>query len=267
MLDMRYSNSIRWITAGGPGPAGLRLQIAWEGGEAVVHIDVPTAAQAAPGIAHGGLLAALADHLMGFVAAQHGGAVATRQMTVDYLAPTPTSRTITIRAHADEITGRAIVVSLDGRVDDSGRVTFKARGDYARVRSSRPYPGVAGTDYETLEERFDPAQVFAWLTDALKESFRPGIIGAPVLLAVDVSDAAPRYWTFTATDRSLDVAAGEPASWDVRYTGTVRSWRELVYGVKSAEELIAAGSAAIDDPNGRLAAFLAAVTDQGGRRS
>ena len=160
---MRYSNSIHWIS-GEPGPGGLGLQIDWDGREAVVHLDVPSSSQAAPGIAHGGFLAALADHLMGFVAAQQGGrAAVTRQMTVDYLAPTHTSQVITIRARAESVTERTVVVSLEGAADDSGLDTFKARVTTPRVSPGRRHPGSAEVDYDTLEERFDPSQIFGWL--------------------------------------------------------------------------------------------------------
>jgi acyl-coenzyme A thioesterase PaaI-like protein len=264
MLDMHYRNSIQWITGHGSGSGGLELQIGWDAGEAVVHLAVPAASQAAPGIAHGGFLAALADHIMGFVAAQQGGGPAvTRQMTVGYLAPTPTSRSITIRAQADTLSERTIIVGLRGSLDDSGQVTFTASGDYARVSPTRRPGSGADADYDTLEERFDPAQVFAWLTAAMRESYQPGVIGAPVLLAVEVSDATPQHWTFHATDQSLVVEAGQPASWDVRYTGTVKLWRALLYRLKNADELIAAGLAAVDDPNGLLSGFLAAVALQG----
>ncbi len=161
---------------------------------------------------------------MGFVAAQQGrGPAVTRQMTVGYLAPTPTSRSITIRAQADTVSERTIIVSLRGSVDDSGQVTFTAKGDYARVSPTRRHASGADADYDTLEERFDPAQVFTWPTAAMKESYLPGVIGSPVLLAVEVSDATPQHWTFHATGHSLEVEAGKPARWDVRYTGTVRS--------------------------------------------
>jgi uncharacterized protein (TIGR00369 family) len=261
---MRYSNSIPWITGDDSGSGGLQLQIAWDDGEAVLHLAIPSASQAAPGIAHGGFLAALADHIMGFVAAQQGGeAAVTRQMTIDYLAPTPTSRAMTIRAQADTVSERTITVSLLGSVDDAGQVTFKATGDYARVSPTRRHAAGAAADYDTLEERFDPAQVFGWVTAALQDSYIPGVIGSPVTLAVEVTDATPRHWTFHATDQSLEAESGEPASWDIRYTGTVRSWRELLYGVKTADQLTAAGSAAIDDPNGLLSAFLTAAA---GRR-
>jgi acyl-coenzyme A thioesterase PaaI-like protein len=257
---MRYSNSINWITGDGSGSTGLGLQIDWDGREAVVFLDVPSSSQAAPGIAHGGFLAALADHVMGFVAAQQGGrAAVTRQMTVDYLAPTRTLRAITIRARAESVTERTVVVSLEGAADDSGPVTFKARGDYARVSPARGHPGSTEVDYDALEERFDPSQVFGWLAGALKEAYLPGTVSSPLVLAVDVSDVTPRQWTFTATDRSLDIEAGDPSEHDVRFSGTVRSWRELVYRRRTVGQLTAAGSATVEDPKGRLPAFLASL--------
>ncbi len=263
MSDMRYSNSIQWITADAAG-GGLRLQMDWDAGEAVVHLAVPSASQAAPGIAHGGFLATLADHVMGFVAAQESGAaVATRRMTIDYLAPTRTSQPITLRARADSVADRTIMVSLAASADESGLVTFKAVGDYAAISSARRPPSDTAIDYDTLEERFDPAQVFGWVTAALKDSYRPAVVGAPVTVAVDVHDAVPGHWTFRATSRSLEAVAEEPAMWDVRFSGTVRSWRELVYGAKTAEQLTAAGTAAIEDPGGVLPIFLSAVTGGG----
>jgi acyl-coenzyme A thioesterase PaaI-like protein len=254
---MRYDNSIGWIIGNETDSGVLDLQIDWEAGEAVVHLKVPGAVQAAPAIAHGGFLAALADHVMGFVAAQQEGRPAvTRQMTVDYLAPTPTLKAITVAARADSVTERAVMVSLEGSVDDSGLVTFKGRGDYARVSTTRRHPAGAEIDYDTLEERFDPSQVFGWLVAALKDAWSPRTMNSPVLVSVEVVDAKPRHWTFKATGTSLAVEPTEPADWDVRFAGTVRAWRELVYGRRTADQLMAAGSAVVEDPDGLLPSFL-----------
>jgi acyl-coenzyme A thioesterase PaaI-like protein len=257
---MRYSNSIPWIAAGEAGASVLEVVIDWEGGEAVVRLEVPSGAQAAPAIAHGGFLAALADHVMGFVAAQQDGRPAvTRQMTVTYLAPTPTSTAITIRARADSVTGRVVTVSLEGSVDDSGVVTFTAAGDYARVSPSRRHPNRAEIDYDTLEERFDPSQVFGWVAAAIKDSYVPGAINSPVLIAVEVTDAEPRHWMFQATDTSLLIEPGRVADCDVRIVGTVRAWRELIYRSKTADQLMAEGSATVEDPDGLLPSFLGSL--------
>jgi hypothetical protein len=64
---MRYNNTIRWIMPDAAGADPLELQIDWDAGEAVVHLEVPGAAEGGPATAHGGFLAALADHVMGFV--------------------------------------------------------------------------------------------------------------------------------------------------------------------------------------------------------
>jgi acyl-coenzyme A thioesterase PaaI-like protein len=257
---MRYNNSIGWIVGNETGSSVLELQIDWEAGEAVVHLEVPGAAQAAPAIAHGGFLAALADHVMGFVAAQQESRPAvTRQLTVDYVAPTPTLKAITIQARAVSVSERAVMVSLEGSVDDSGLVTFKGRGDYARVSPTRRHPGGAEIDYDTLEERFDPSQLFAWLITALKDAYVPRATGSRVLLAVQVVDARPRHWTFKTTGTALVTEPGEPAEWDVRFVGTVRALRELVYRRKTADQLMTAGSASVEDPRGLLPSFLGAL--------
>jgi hypothetical protein len=197
---------------------------------------------------------------MGFVAAQQEGRPAvTRQLTVDYLAPTPTSTAITIRARADSVSERTVMVSLEGSVDVSGLVTFKGRGDFARVSAARQHPGTAEIDYDTLEERFDPSQIFGWLVAALKDAYVPRAASSPVLMSVEVVDAEPRHWTCNATDASLAMEPGQPAVWDVRFVGTVHAWRELVYRRKTADELTAAGSATVEDPDGLLPSFLGSL--------
>ena len=254
---MRYNNTIRWIAAGAAGTDALQLQIDWDAGEAVVHLEVAGVAEAGPGTAHGGFLAAIADHVMGFVAGQQDGKPAvTRQMTVNYLAPTSISKAITVRARAESATERTVAVSLEGSLDDSGLVTFRAVGDYARISPSRRRPERERIDYDTLEERFDPSQVFDWLVGALKEAYAPGAIRSPARLAVEVTDATPPRWVFKITDRSLTIEPGEPGGCDARFVGTVRAWRELVYQRKTIDQLMSAGSATVEDPAGLLPSFL-----------
>jgi len=182
--------------------------------------------------------------------------VATRQMIVDYLSPTWTSRPVIVRARPETVTERTVTVSLECSAEDSGRVTFRARGDYARVSAARGHRTSSPADYDTLEERFDPSQVFAWLVVALKDSYVPAALSSPMVLAVEVVDARPERWTFRAGGQSLDVEVGEPPEYDVRFAGTVRSLRELVYRHKTAEQLAATGSAVVADPAGLLPSFL-----------
>lgn len=254
---MLYHNSIPWICGDAPGSGGLALDVSWDDGEAVLQLAMPRVTQAAPGVTHGGCLSAIADHVMGFVAAQRAaGAVATRQMVVDYLAPTPTSSALTITARADEVSEKAVTVTLRCLIDASGKVTFQATGVYARVSLSRRTGRTADADYDTLEERFDPSQVFAWVNAALRAAYVPGAMSKPLLIAVELSDASPRCWMVKAAADSLSIEAGESAAWDMRFAGTVRSWRELMYRVQSPDQLMEAGSATVEDPGGLLPAFL-----------
>jgi hypothetical protein len=192
-------------------------------------------------------------------AQQDGRSAVTRQMTVDYLAPTPTSERLTLRARAEAVSERTVAVILEGSRDDSGLVTFRARGDYARVSPSRRHFSGTPADYDTLEERFDPAQIFGWLADALSAAYAPGRLRSPLVLALDMSDATPPRWTVRATDQSLTIETGESDEWDVHFAGSVKSWRQLVYRRKTAAEILAAGEAAIEDPRGLLPAFLATL--------
>src|SRR5258708_12166239 len=119
---------------------------------------MPRTSQAAPGVTHGGYLSAIADHVMGFVAAQHSaGGVMTRQMVVDYLAPTPTSRPVTIRARAEDAGESTISVTLQGMVEAPGQVTFRAPGTYLKRSRSNWSVGADDADSATLEDRFDPS--------------------------------------------------------------------------------------------------------------
>jgi acyl-coenzyme A thioesterase PaaI-like protein len=251
---LSYRNAIPWMLGGEDGESGLELEICWDGDEAVVHLVPASISQGGPGVVHGGYLAAIADQVMAFAAAERAGAgVVTRQMALDYLAPTPILQPVTFRAGLEEISEHRVTIALRCVADASGVVTFTGRGVYARMSSPRR---AADADYDSLEERFDPSQVFAWLIAALKKSYAPAGLPAPLLVAVDVSDARPSRWMFRATPDSLDIEPGEPDTWDVRFTGNVRSLRELVYRVKTARQLADAGSATTDDPRDLLASFL-----------
>ncbi|MGN6160354.1 MAG: PaaI family thioesterase [Marmoricola sp.] len=65
----------------------------------------------APGIVHGGAVAAVLDDLFGFLLFKAGGPAVTRQLTVDYLAPLLLEVPYTFSAAIDGIDGRKLNVS------------------------------------------------------------------------------------------------------------------------------------------------------------
>lgn len=65
----------------------------------------------APGIAHGGAVAAVFDDLFGFLLFKAGGPAVTRQLTVEYLAPVLLGTPYTFTATIENLNGRKLNVS------------------------------------------------------------------------------------------------------------------------------------------------------------
>jgi len=77
-------------------------------------------AEGAPGLVHGGLLATLADEVMGSV--EHGGNAVrvTAEMTIRYRRPTPIGVELRCRAHPVDSTDRRFTVHAEiTRADDT----------------------------------------------------------------------------------------------------------------------------------------------------
>ncbi|UMB72059.1 PaaI family thioesterase [Mycobacterium paraterrae] len=81
----------------------------------------------APGLAHGGAVAAACDDLFGFTLWIAGTPAVTRSLTVEYLLPVPLQLPHRITAHITARTGRKLHVSATGTgIDDITRFTATA---------------------------------------------------------------------------------------------------------------------------------------------
>jgi acyl-coenzyme A thioesterase PaaI-like protein len=102
---------------------GLQIKSYWDGDEAVCTYTPRPYFTAIPGIAYGGLIASLIDcHSTGTAAAAAYKAegrsmeseprlrYVTASLHVDYLRPAPIDSALTVRAKAEEIKGRKVVV-------------------------------------------------------------------------------------------------------------------------------------------------------------
>jgi 1,4-dihydroxy-2-naphthoyl-CoA hydrolase len=113
--------------AGLPGYLGIRLTETWPGGmraEIVVRDDLLTPF----GNLHGGVLAALCDHVLGTVCypvIPKGAWAATTEFKVNYLAPVTTG-TLAAVAQIVSLTKRTAVVRIE--VDNDGRPVCLAQG-------------------------------------------------------------------------------------------------------------------------------------------
>jgi uncharacterized protein (TIGR00369 family) len=86
------------VVAGAANPMGLGAQLWRDGDVACMRVTLGEAFEGAPGRAHGGVVAALLDEVMGLMNVIHGAMAFTAQLDITYHAPTPVGEPITARA-------------------------------------------------------------------------------------------------------------------------------------------------------------------------
>jgi acyl-coenzyme A thioesterase PaaI-like protein len=86
------------IVAGAANPMGLGALLWRDGDAACMRVTLGQAFEGAPGRAHGGVVAALLDEVMGLMNMIHGTMAFTAQLDITYLAPTPVGEPIIARA-------------------------------------------------------------------------------------------------------------------------------------------------------------------------
>jgi acyl-coenzyme A thioesterase PaaI-like protein len=87
--------------------------------------------EGAPGLLHGGILAAAFDELLGLATAFSGGAGMTRDLHVRYLRPTPIRVELRFTGRLDRLEGRRLFVSAE--VEGDGVRTAEASGVFIAV--------------------------------------------------------------------------------------------------------------------------------------
>ena len=121
----------------GPGhPTGLRVRCFRTGDRVVSPILIPRQYEGPPGAAHGGIVAAYLDEVLGAAAARAAGRVAvTGELTVRYVEPVPTETPILGWARLVADHGR--YVDVEGRLEGFGteRLLATARGRFFPVKS------------------------------------------------------------------------------------------------------------------------------------
>jgi acyl-coenzyme A thioesterase PaaI-like protein len=106
------------IVSGRANPMGMEASLWKEGDEAVMEVVLGPAFEGAPDRAHGGVMAALIDELMGQVLGIIGTPAFTGRLTVTYRNPTPLGVTMIGRARATDWTGRKITMTAEMRAGE-----------------------------------------------------------------------------------------------------------------------------------------------------
>lgn len=103
------------IVTGKANPLGMAAEMGREGDVAVLRTTLGPAFEGAPGRAHGGVVAALLDEVMGFVLSIHATPAYTGRLTVTYRAPTPLGVEVELRAKLHSRHGRKLRIEGDAR--------------------------------------------------------------------------------------------------------------------------------------------------------
>lgn len=119
------------LVSGKANPMGLAAGLSRDGEEAVLRTTLGPAFEGAPGRAHGGVVAALLDEVMGFVLSIHATPAYTGQLTVTYRAPTPIGAELELRARLSSRHGRKL--RIEGRACCGDVLVAEAEGLFVAV--------------------------------------------------------------------------------------------------------------------------------------
>ena len=105
------------VVSGSANPMGIATSMRREGDEAVARVNLGAAFEGAPGRAHGGVVAALFDDVMGYVLNILETPAFTGELKVRYNAPTPVGVDIEFRARLRERSGRRLHITSEATHD------------------------------------------------------------------------------------------------------------------------------------------------------
>jgi acyl-coenzyme A thioesterase PaaI-like protein len=120
------------VVSGDANPMGLDVQFFREGDEAVSRCVLGPAFEGAPNRAHGGVVAAVFDDLMGFVLTINESPAYTAELTVRYKRPTPVGEEIEFRARLVDRRGRRLHIQAEA-TDAAGTKIATADGLFITI--------------------------------------------------------------------------------------------------------------------------------------
>ncbi|MEP1123721.1 MAG: PaaI family thioesterase [Ilumatobacter sp.] len=123
------------IVSGLANPMGIAITCHREGDDAVATVSFGAAFEGAPGRAHGGIVAAVFDDVMGFVLSMVRTPAFTGRLAVSYLAPTPLGTELEFRARLRDRDGRKLWI--DGEATCDGQRFAESEGLFISVPLDR----------------------------------------------------------------------------------------------------------------------------------
>jgi acyl-coenzyme A thioesterase PaaI-like protein len=136
LLASRSSDTFRHCFGCGPAhPTGLRVRCFRAGDGVLSPILIPRQYEGPPGAAHGGIVAAYLDEILGAAATRATGRVAvTGELTIRYVRPVPIETPLVGRGRLVADHGR--YVDVEGRLEalDDGAIVATARGRFFPIK-------------------------------------------------------------------------------------------------------------------------------------
>ena len=123
------------VVSGEANPMGVDVRFYREGREAVSRVVLGPAFEGAPNRAHGGIVAAVFDDLMGFVLHILESPAYTGELTVRYHAPTPVNTEIEFRGWLKERRGRKM--RIEARATHAGQKIASASALFVAIPPDR----------------------------------------------------------------------------------------------------------------------------------
>jgi acyl-coenzyme A thioesterase PaaI-like protein len=123
------------VVSGAANPMGLGMSIWRDDEEAVARVRLGHAFEGAPGRAHGGVVAAIFDDVMGIVLTIHSSPAFTARLTVSYLAQVPVGVELEFRARQTWREGKKLFIAAEATHE--GNVLAEAEGLFIALPPER----------------------------------------------------------------------------------------------------------------------------------
>lgn len=125
----------RSLMTGRANPYSPPLTLSMEGDKAVGRVKFGATYEGIPGHVHGGMVAAILDESLGYLAVNHDIGGLTAVLTVRYRAPTPLDTELTVEANLVRIDGKKAFVEACVKAGET--ITAEAEGVFVAVDRER----------------------------------------------------------------------------------------------------------------------------------
>lgn len=123
------------FVSGSQNPLGTDITVRREGLEAVAAVELGPAFEGAPARAHGGIVAAVLDDVLGYLLTLRREPGFTGELTVRYEAPAPIGQPLEFRARVTGREGRKLYTEAEAYTD--GGVVARASATFVLIDLSR----------------------------------------------------------------------------------------------------------------------------------